>query len=269
MRKLCLSLFFIGCYIQLYPVDNLRSPDIRSLGMGGNVSTQSILYNPSLIARRNDKSIHLEYFNRYLLKEASTMSGSFYYPNSLLSAGVDISVFGYDAYREMMIRILGGKQLGEKWTLGLAFHYSFLQAEGLESTSARVSTDFGISFTPIDKLLIGMLIVNLPSVYIGNKDTEIESFKSYLIQIGFQWEVINNMLIAGSLGTTDASLLTGNIGIEYNVSESFYLRMGIQTAPLLPSFGVGYSFAAFIVDSVIMYHPILGMSTGIGVSFSF
>lgn len=47
-----------------------------------------------------------------MLKELGTMSGSFYYPNQLLSVGVDISVFGFDKYREMMVRVLGGKRLG-------------------------------------------------------------------------------------------------------------------------------------------------------------
>ena len=85
------------------------------MGMGGNVATQSILFNPALIVDKDKKSIHLEYFNRYMLKELGTMSGSFYYPNQLLSAGVDISVFGFDKYREMMVRVLGGKRLGDQW----------------------------------------------------------------------------------------------------------------------------------------------------------
>lgn len=67
-----------------------------------------------------------------MLKELGTMSGSFYYPNQLLSAGVDISVFGFDKYREMMVRVLGGKRLGDQWALGLGVHYSFLQTDLLE-----------------------------------------------------------------------------------------------------------------------------------------
>lgn len=67
-----------------------------------------------------------------MLKELGTMSGSFYYPNQLLSAGVDISVFGFDKYREMMVRVPVGKRLGDQWALGLGVHYSFLQTDLLE-----------------------------------------------------------------------------------------------------------------------------------------
>ena len=269
MRKLLLALLCASYSIYVYSVDNLRSPDIRSLGMGSNVVTQSVLFNPALINLSESKSIHLEYFNRFMLKETGTMSGSFYYPNPWLSAGVDISVFGYDKYREMMVRVLAGKQLSERWSLGVGIQYSFLQAELLETTRSRLSTDVGITYIPIDKLLIGVLIMNLPSVYIGDKSIDIEYFKSYLIQIGFQWEIINNMLIVGSLGTTDTHTISGNLGIEYTAFDAFRIRAGIQTAPLLPSLGVGYSFAQFTVDAAIVYHSILGMSTGLGLSFSF
>ena len=103
MKYLLLSLFAGVFSLYVHGVDNLRLPDVRSVGMGGNVATQSILFNPALIVDKEKKSIHLEYFNRYMLKELGTMSGSFYYPNQLLSAGVDISVFGFDKYREMMV----------------------------------------------------------------------------------------------------------------------------------------------------------------------
>ena len=256
MKYLLLSLFAGVFSLYVHGVDNLRLPDVRSVGMGGNVATQSILFNPALIVDKEKKSIHLEYFNRYMLKELGTMSGSFYYPNQLLSAGVDISVFGFDKYREMMVRVLG-------------VHYSFLQTDLLENTRSRLSTDIGITFSPIDKLLIGMLIMNFPSVSIGDKDIEIEDFNYYLIQISFQWEIINSLLITGSVGTENENLVVGNFGLEYTAFDSFFIRAGIQTAPLLPSLGIGYNFSCFTIDVASIYHPILGMSTGLGLSFSF
>ena len=81
MKYLLLSLFAGVFSLYVHGVDNLRLPDVRSVGMGGNVATQSILFNPALIVDKEKKSIHLEYFNRYMLKELGTMSGSFYYPN--------------------------------------------------------------------------------------------------------------------------------------------------------------------------------------------
>ena len=105
--------------------------------------------------------------------------------------------------------------------------------------------------------------------YIGDKDIEIEDFNYYLIQISFQWEIINSLLIIGSVGTENENLVVGNLGLEYTAFDSFFIRAGIQTAPLLPSLGIGYNFSCFTIDVASIYHPILGMSTGLGLSFSF
>lgn len=115
----------------------------------------------------------------------------------------------------------GRKTLGDQWALGLGVHYSFLQTDLLENTRSRLSTDIGITFSSIDKLLIGMLIMNFPSVSIGDKDIEIEDFNYYLIQISFQWEIINSLLITGSVGTENENLVVGNFGLEYTAFDSF------------------------------------------------
>ena len=256
-------------YVTSYGADNLRVPDVRSIGMGGNVGTRSASFNPALLALEEEKSIRLNYFNKYLLKELGTLSGSFYYPNSFLSLGFDISAFGYEAYREMMFRFSMGKRLGNRWALGVGFHYSFLQTEVLESTKARLSVDLGLTYSPFDKLLIGVFMINMPSISLGDKTIDIEDFSYYLTQISFQWEIINNLLIVGSAGTDSERIWIGNIGLEYTLFDAFFFRAGMRTDPLSPSLGVGYLFSAFAIDAATIYHPVLGMSVGVGLSFTF
>lgn len=253
----------------LYAVDNLRLSDMRSMGMGENGVTQSLFFNPALFVETDCKTIHLDYFNQYGIKELGTISTGFFFPNTVLSTGVNISSFGYDAYRESMFRLLLGKQLNEKWRIGISIQYSLLQTELLEEQPKRLSTDIGALFCPVDKLLIGMLIMHLPSVSIGNKTSEIKDFTVYSIQIGFQWEVINSLLIAGSLDSNKEYTLSGGMGVEYTPFNNFRIRAGIKATPFLPTLGVGYSLSKFTVDIATIYHPVLGMSTGMGLKYSF
>lgn len=260
-------LFFVS--INIHAVDNLRIPDIRSLGMGGNGVTQSVLFNPALVALHTDKVLHFEYFNRYGVKELGTMGVGFVYPNSLLSAGVDISSFGYDQYRETLFRLSVGKRLNDRWKIGIGFQYKMLQTELYEEVSKQLSTDIGILFAPVDKLLIGMLIMDFPSVAIHKYATEIKCFAGYSVQIGFQWEVINSLLIVGTFESNKEHIWTGNAGIEYVPFGNFRIRAGVQTTPLLPTLGIGYRLAGFTIDVATVYHPVLGASTGLGLSYSF
>ena len=262
MKSISLFVLFWAS-INIHAVDNLRISDIRSLGMGGNGVTQSVLFNPALVALYTDKVLHLEYFNRYMLKELGTMSGSFYYPNQLLSAGVD------DQYRESFFPVFVSDQMCGRWRIGIGFQYKMLQTELWEEVPKQLSTDVGILFVPIDKLLIGMLIMNFPSITIHKYTTETNCFTSYSVQIGFQWEIINRLLIVGTIESNKEHMWMGNAGIEYAPFKNFHIRAGVQTTPLLPTLGIGYRLTGFTVDVATIYHPVLGVSTGLGLSYSF
>lgn len=269
MKQFFFVCFLLGISPCLHAVNNLRLPDIRCMGMGMCGVTNSSLFNPALISRENSKSVDINYFNYYGLKELGTVNVAFSYPNDFLSAGVDISSFGYDQYRESMFRLFLGKPLGERWSIGISLQYTLLQTKLMEESPQYLSADVGILFTPVEKLLIGMLIQDFPSVEILKKNADIESIIYYSLQIGFQWEVINNLLIAGNAETNKQTVLTGCIGMEYQLLTHFYVRTGIKTTPLLPTLGIGYRLSGFIVDVAALYHPVLGISTGIGLKYCF
>lgn len=267
-RLLCLFAWFSSFYLSA--ADNLRIGDMRSLAMGGNEVTTSALFNPALVALSEKRSIHINYYNRFALEELGTVSGSFFLPNPILSGGIHISSFGYDAYRESLFRLLLGKQLSKRWTLGISIQYALLQTELFEDTQpAQLSTDVGLTYSPVNKLLIGLLIMNYPSVSIASESLENREFMYYLMQIGFQWQVINRVFISATLEGGEARAIGGGLGIEYKPFDDFSLRAGVKGSPILPSFGCGYRFSSFAVDAAAVYHPVLGMSTGVGFSYSF
>jgi hypothetical protein len=262
-------LIFLHLYSCLYAADNLRVGNIRSIGMGGNEATTSALFNPSLIALYERHTVRINYFNRYGLKELGSVNGSLYLPNDMLPVGVDIASFGYDAYRESMFRLLVAKHLNSRWTFGVSVQYAILQTELYEEQPAQLSVDMGLTYAPVDNLLTSLLIINCPSIIFDDKFIEKKEFMCYLIQAGFLWEVMNRMFISTALTTSESCTLGGCIGLEYVPFSDFSIRAGIKGAPLLPSFGFGYSFSGFNVDVAVVYHTVLGISTGVGLSFSF
>ncbi|MDR1624117.1 MAG: hypothetical protein LBS04_04000 [Tannerellaceae bacterium] len=268
-RHVCLLLLFFYPYICVPAVNNLRIADARSIGMGGNEAVSSALFNPSLMALYANRRICTNYFNRYGVKELGTFNGSIYFPNRILSFGAGVSTFGYDAYRESQLRLLLAKQLNGQWALGIGFQYVFLQTELLEEKAGLLSTDIGLTFSPADNCLAALLIMNMPSVQLGDESIEIKDFKTYLIQIGIRWEVINNVFIVCTIENNDEQAVTGAVGMEYQPFTDFSIRTGIKGGPLLPSLGAGYCFSPFAVDVAIVYHPVLGVSSGIGLQFIF
>lgn len=260
---------FWSVYIPLPAVENLRLPDVRAVGMGMNGVTESACYNPSLLALSTQKSIYIQSFNLYGLKELNTIGGGVQYPNAFLPVAVDISSFGYDEYRENRLRISLGKRLNEQWSLGISIQYDWLQTVLAEKNISRIATDLGVGYRLVENVFIGMLIKDLPSVKIQNNSFDYKENKDFLAQIGFQWRVVNSLLIVGSAGGSAERKIFGSAGIEYTAWKVFHLRAGIQTDPLLPSFGIGYVFRRFSLDIAGIYHRVLGVHTGIGLSYSF
>ncbi|MDL2208557.1 hypothetical protein LJB97_02945 [Parabacteroides sp. OttesenSCG-928-O15] len=267
--KKCLLFFLMPCCVCLYASDYVRMPDMRSMAIGGNMTTQSSLFNPSLLALQTNKTIHFQYFNRYQLKELGTITGYFLYPNPVLPVGFSFSSFGYEAYRQTLFRFSAGKQLSECWHLGVAFQYTMLQTELFEETPAMFSADIGCLYQPFDNLLIGLFIMNWPAVRMKDKTTDTKFFIDYFMQIGVEWEVINNLLIMVSGGMWKEASFEWNAGLEYTVFDSFHLRCGVMGEPLYPTFGIGYDFSSFSLDLAAVSHPVLGISTGVGLSFHF
>lgn len=249
--------------------ENLRLPDIRALSLGNTGISNSVLINPALIEFSTDKVFNIEYFNRYSLKELGSINGCFQYPNSYLSTGLHIASFGFDQYRQNMIRLLAGKKLGEYWTIGIAFQYYWIQSELYESAPSRISTDIGIVYSPFDKLLIAFLLKDIPSVKVSNKELNIKELNSYQIQVGFNWKVINNLLITSFLGINEHNHVDGGFGLEYQAWNCFFMRVGAFLEPLLPTFGVGFNFNHWNFDISAIWHSTLGISSGVGLSYSF
>ena len=262
-------LFILQAPFYLYAVDNLRQPDIRSISLGGNEVTQSVLFNPSLVALSTAPTLHVGFFNRFQIKELSQLFCRFTYPNEWLSAGIDISSFGCDSYRDSHFRLSVGKRLDEQWSLGIAVQYRLVQSTLFEQSPSFLSADIGVSWLPVDHLLIGVLMKDLPSVCIHNNHSDNKPFTNYLVQAGFQWEVINKLFIISSLGTEKEETLIANVGVEYAPFDCFHLRAGMRTAPLLPSFGMGFCFSRFVVDAAVQYHTQLGVCSGLEIGFRF
>ncbi|MDR1676321.1 MAG: hypothetical protein LBR86_07630 [Tannerella sp.] len=249
--------------------DNLRFPDTRTLGMGGNGATHAVLFNPALLALLERKEVRTDYFNRYAMKELATVSGGFCFPNRILPAGLHVASFGYDEYRESMFRLSAGKRLNAFWTLGVSVQYALIQSELFESEASRLSTDIGASFQPADNWLITCSAINVPSVSLNSEEVDSERIGTYLIELGVNWQLVDNLLITGSMAHSKETRRSGSLGMEYRLYGDFHLRTGVRTSPFRPSLGAGYRFAGLMADVAMIYHPVLGISTGLGISFSF
>jgi len=59
-----------------------------------------------------------------------------------------------------------------------------------------------------------------------------------------------------------------NAGIEYHITEMFYLRGGISTNPTQYAFGFGMQLTHFKIDLSSSFHQTLGITPGISIIYT-
>jgi hypothetical protein len=266
IKYILAGLFFCS---NAFAIDNVRVPDLRTLSIGGSGVVETALFNPSLLGIQQESKLYANYYNRYSIGELATVSGGLYYVNDIIPAGFEITSFGYDEYRESLFRLSMGKRIAEKMSVGIAIQYIILQSSLYEETSSRISSDIGLSYLPNENMIVGLSLLHIPSVNIGDKNINNEHIASYSIQLGIQYSFSNSILVSSSLENNKEEDITGSFGLEYLPYDNFKFRAGVRTSPLRPSLGVGYQISSITADLGMIYHSILGVSMGIGISYSF
>ncbi|MDR2496187.1 MAG: hypothetical protein LBD21_03580 [Tannerellaceae bacterium] len=249
--------------------DYLRSADVRCLALGGNEVTFSPMFNPALTVGE-PPSLQLNYFNRYAMKELGLASGLLILRQPALSGGIHIASFGYDAWRESMFRLALGKSLSDGLALGLSLQYAVLQTELYDEQPAQLSVDVGLSLEPVEGLSLGLLLMNYPSAVISaDSDSRQREFMPPRIQVGVRWQAGDDLILAATLDCARFRTVGLHAGMAYRAFECLELRGGMELPSLLPAFGLGYEWAPLAVDAAAVYHPMLGFSYGVGVSYIF
>lgn len=260
-------LYLCGFYVNA--ADNLRIADTRTLGMGGQGVAHSAFFNPSLLAVMPQREVRADYFNRYSLQELATIISGLCYPNDRLPFGIHLASFGYDAYRESMLRLSAAKQVGRMWSLGISMQYAILQSELFEKDPSRIAVDIGATFHPTQDWRIAVSIMNFPSVSLANQDVDSKHIAPRIISLGMNHMFLENLLITAGVENSTETPFSFSAGMEYEAFPDFRIRTGIKTNPFCPSLGVSYTIIGLTADVAVWYHKVLGVSTGIGFSYAF
>lgn len=269
MKQIFICVFLFSFIRITLGQSDLRFVDIRSAGMGGNGVTGSALLNPACLSLSTSQSIDINYYNKYGLKELASASVLYVCPSFPLPFAFNVSAFGYNKYRETMFRLSLAKAVSSTIVLGISTQYAMLQTDLYTEEARKLSTDVGILFISGDDLLIGLSITDLPSVRMDDKSIHIEDFNYYSIQAGFNRRFMNNLLIAASACYTEPGRVRMEMGLEYVAYDSFSVRAGFHTNPLMPAFGAGLLSSAFWMNVSAEYHYQLGVCPGVGLTYFF
>jgi len=263
---LLLSLLFTSL---TYANNFNRVSGARAGALGNNTATLvdvfSVNNNQAGIGFLKDFSFGVSAKNRFIFKELNEINASAIFPTKTGVFGLNVNYYGNKLYSEKKIGAAFGKSFGEKFSVGLQFDYLNISIQ--EYGNKHFFTfEVGLQYYIIKQLLIGAHINNPLRLTV---DEETDEKLPTVMNFGFKYMPSNKLLILFEVEKDIDFKPVFKFGLEYNVVEKFSLRGGFNANPFTGSFGFGVNLKNIEIDAAIIFHPVLGISPQISLTYAF
>jgi hypothetical protein len=229
----------------------------RSMGMGNaNVTigdVWSIFNNIGGLAKTENTQATFSYDHRLNLDELTTLAAGAVIKGKNKAFGLGISSFGSELYSQNQIGFGFSNQLGIA-SLGIKVNYLQTSIEGFGSGGAAIIEFGGVAeLTP--ELFFGAHVYNVSRAKYGkNSDDRLPT----TVKAGLSYRPTSKVLV--NLEAEKDILLDPmlKMGLEYNLMDRVWTRVGMNTQPNKFFFGIGFRPKRFHIDYALTQHPNLG-----------
>jgi hypothetical protein len=269
MRKLLFSTTVLLMVLRVQAGTEDYPIGARSAAVGNASVTFSDVWsahhNQAGLGFVRDISAGVHYENRFLMKEISVRGAAVALPIRAGTFGLCITSFGNPNYNENKYSLSFAKSFGDKLSGGIAINYHTTRiAEGYGSSGTAVA-EAGFLAKPVKNLSIGAHVFN-PT---RSKAAEYNDERlPTIIRLGAGYSFSDKVIVAIEAQKDISRKANFKAGIEYKAVKELYLRIGISTEPVQSSFGFGVNLKSFKADISASYHPVLGISPALSLSYS-
>jgi len=232
--------------------------EARGRGMGGATLALSSQHNPSSLLFLGEKvRINLSYENRYGMKEFSTFNLGGDLKIHSLRAGAQFSYFGYEKYNEFASRFYASCKVHPQIGLSVRVQYIHLYYSRAEGGDGFLSADMFGTWKCSEKVWCALGVYSLAKTEL-NKESNSYSMLPFKLGIGVSYLITQELIVCLQVMGEENEKITFCGGGEYIFQEKFSFRLGFESNPLKPTFGIGYRCNSSLrIDFAVDYHNTL------------
>lgn len=226
----------------------------------------SFHHNPAGLAFVDQTSAGLSYENRFLLKELQTQGAVVAHPLKVGVISLGAQLYGYRVYRTTRIGLGYSMKLSERFSVGVQLNYQGLRIENYDSKST-VTAEFGFLAKVNEKIAIGFSLMNMGRSRLS--DFQDDRFSTFM-RLGLQYHISEKVSVFMEAEKEVESKLRWKGGLEYQLIDDFFIRVGGASNPMEITFGIGYQFInALKIDLGSAWQQHLGWSPHFGLTYIF
>ncbi|MBK8848517.1 MAG: hypothetical protein IPO27_19045 [Bacteroidetes bacterium] len=203
---------------------------------------------------------------RFGMKQLATNSFAFSYGKEKIGTfGLSFSQFGFSLYNEQIATLSYARVLSEKLSGGMQFHYIRVNlGDEYYGNKGALAASLNMFYKTSETFSMGFNVFNLTNTSLAEYNNE---RIPTIIRVGARWQP--NIKVAVNV-ETEKNLDQPNqlkLGVEYRPLKQLSVMVGVKGKPAAFSFGVGYALNKWRIDFASSYHPVLGYSPVVGLSY--
>ncbi len=223
--------------------------DGRSIGLGGGMNA---------IDQKSLNGISINYLLPYHLSELSTRSIKICQQTKWLKMEGLWSQAGDAIFMENYFALGASRYLSGSFMLGIkAGFYRYAMITG--DKGSTLISELNCKYKPYEKMQITVYLFNPMGAKIKRGNDQITMYQSF--HLGVSYYPTNKIEGLLEMEKTQQEAIIWHLGLEYAIMEKFFIRTGLSTPPLRPSWGIGGNIHRFKYAIGGNIHPVLGFSS--------
>lgn len=240
----------------------------RSMSMG-NASVAlndawSFFNNPGALGELEEFQAGLSYENRFLLKELQTQAAVVAVPLKTGVISLGGHMYGYDQFRSYKGGLGYSMALGENLFAGVQLNYQGIRLNENYGSTGKLTAEAGLNFHINTKWKVGVSVFNLGRQKLA---AYADDRFSTIMRLGTSYAFSDKFLLAAEIEKDLEHKPRMKVGMDYQLVNNFFWRMGFATARPEFSFGFSYHFKQLYLDLGSSYDQILGWSPNFSLTY--
>jgi hypothetical protein len=224
------------------------------------VSSAAPFCTPSSFALFGDPAVRIEHDRPYFIEGLSDTKLYFILPvTAHAAAGLAVTRFGNDVFNELRVSAGYGRRLSDHWNIGILFSYEHTKIKGFTGSAGLYSAAglqyFGKGFSA------GLFA----HTSFSDKQSQPKLFQQ--IGIGFAKEWSGQFYSDLQMFIQPGNKQTVNASLQYRIWEGWLIALRAETNPLRYGIETGMGWRKWHLLFSGNWHPALGWSPGIAISF--
>lgn len=238
----------------------------RSVGLGGSgvafTGLSSLGNNPAGLAELESWGGGVQAEQRFLLAELQLLTAAGAIPTSSGNFGLQINYFGFEAYNEQKIGLTYARKLFDQLYLGaqLGVFNTRIPEYG---SRALITFDLGLLAPLSREISFGFHLLNPMRMEIIDGE-----YLATVLRFGLDYRPAEKIHLLAEVEKDIQQAARVHAGLEYQIIDPLFLRLGVATEPVSMSFGFGYVLAGGLsIDVAASYHQVLGFTPAFGLVY--